>query len=89
MNLTQQIIAIIVGGITIATAALVVLRWIVRNEVRDIKHETTSNGGQSMNDFIKLQIFPLLTEMRGDQLEIKGTVSRLQGWKEEHIRDHA
>lgn len=89
MTMAQQIIAIIVGGITIATAALVVVRWVVRVEVKDIKHETTSNGGQSMNDFIKLQIFPLLKDMRDDQLEIKGTVSALQGWKEEHTRNHA
>lgn len=96
MSLTQQVIAIILGGCSIAAVALGVLRWIIRNEVRDIKHETTSNGGQSMNDFIKLQIFPLVQElrdeqrcMREDQLEIKGIVSSLEGWKQEHIRDHA
>jgi len=77
-------------------ATFKMLQWLIRSETSDLKskvdnieHESTSNGGESMNDIIKLQIFPLLKEIRTDQLQIKGSVSELYGWKDEHVRNHS
>lgn len=39
-----------VSVVTLATAAFVALRWVIRNEVHMIKHELTNNGGSSMKD---------------------------------------
>ena len=50
MSTTQQVIAIILGGIGIATTALGVLRWLIRVEMQSVKHELSNNGGSSMKD---------------------------------------
>jgi hypothetical protein len=72
-----------------------IMRWVIRNEVREvandtreIKHEVTPNSGSSMNDYVKKEILPLLKEMRADQIEIKVNVGTLEGKFEQHIREH-
>ena len=81
-------VALMVGGIAIASAAITVTKWIIKNEVRDIKVETTANGGSSMNDKIKLEIVPLLNEIRKEQIEIGKKVANLDGRFEEHVKGH-
>jgi len=81
-------VALMVGGIAIASAAITVTKWIIRNEVRDIKTETTANGGSSMNDKVKLEIVPLLKEIRAEQIEIGKKVANLDGRFEEHVKEH-
>lgn len=85
----------VLGGIAILGAGLAIMRWVIRNEVREvsqdtkeIKHEVTPNSGSSMNDYIKKEILPLLKEMRSDQIEIKVNVGTLEGKFEQHVREH-
>lgn len=81
-------VALMVGGIAIASAAITVTKWIIKNEVRDIKEETTANGGSSMNDKVKLEIVPMLKEIRVEQIEIGKKVANLDGRFEEHVKEH-
>lgn len=41
---------LIISAITIAGAAIAALRWLIRAEIRGIKHELSNNGGSSMKD---------------------------------------
>lgn len=47
--------------------------------------ELKPNHGSSMNDALKLQIIPMLKDMREDQLAIKSQVDKLEGRFEQHI----
>jgi hypothetical protein len=58
--------------------------WVLRHYLAELK----PNGGESMNDYVKLQILPLLKEMRQDQIQIKTDVSKLEGKFEQHIIEH-
>jgi len=85
----------VLGGIAILGAGLALVRWVIRNEVREvakdtkaIRYETSPNSGSSMNDYIKKEIHPLLKEIRQDQIEIKVNVGTLEGKFEQHIREH-
>ncbi len=76
----------VLGAIAILGTGLALMRWVIRNEVREvakdtkaIKYETTPNSGSSMNDYIKKEIHPLLKEIRSDQIEIKVNVGTLEG----------
>jgi hypothetical protein len=85
----------IVGITAILGAGLALMRWVIRNEVREvakdtkaIKYETTPNSGSSMNDYIKKEIHPLLKEIRSDQIDIKVRVATLDGKFEQHVKEH-
>lgn len=85
----------VLGAIAILGTGLALMRWVIRNEVREvakdtkaIKYETTPNSGSSMNDYIKKEIHPLLKEIRHDQIAIKVNVGTLEGKFEQHIREH-
>lgn len=54
-----------------------------------IRQEVTPNHGSSMNDAVKLQILPLLREVREAQIEIKSQVDKLEGKFEQHIEEHS
>lgn len=41
---------LILSAATIASLAIAALRWLIRAEVRSIKHELSNNGGSSMKD---------------------------------------
>ena len=60
-----------------------------QEDIKTIKAEVTPNHGSSMNDAVKLQIIPLLKEMRADQLSIKTQVDKLEGKFEQHIEEHS
>lgn len=84
-----------IGIIAILGTCLALIRWVIRNEVREvakdtkaIKHETTPNSGSSMNDYIKKEMHPLLKEIRADQIDIKVKVANLEGKFEQHIKEH-
>lgn len=84
-----------IGIIAILGTGLALMRWVIRNEVREvakdtkaIKYETTPNSGSSMNDYIKKEIHPLLKEIRQDQIVIKVDVGTLQGKFEQHVKEH-
>lgn len=85
----------VLGITAILGVGLGIMRWVIRNEVREvakdtkvIKHEVTPNSGSSMNDYVKKEILPLLKEMRADQIGIKVSVGTLEGKFEQHIREH-
>ena len=85
----------VVGIVAILGTGLALMRWVIRNEVREvasdtkaIKYETTPNSGSSMNDYIKKEIHPLLKEMRQDQISIKVDVGTLQGKFDQHVKEH-
>jgi len=81
-------VGMIVGITVLLATTLGIIRWVIRNEVRDIKAETTANGGGSMNDKVKLEILPLLKEIREDQIKIGLKVATLDGKFEQHIKEH-
>lgn len=70
--------------IAIALPTGAFITWVLRHYLAELK----PNGGESMNDYVKLQILPLLKEMREDQIEIKGNVAKLEGRFEQHIIEH-
>ncbi len=85
----------VVGIVAILGAGIALMRWVIRNEVREvakdtkaIRYETSPNSGSSMNDYIKKEIHPLLKDIRSDQIEIKVNVGTLEGKFEQHIREH-
>ena len=55
--------------------------WVLRHYLAELR----PNGGESLNDYVKLQILPLLKEMREDQINIKEHVAKLEGRFEQHV----
>ena len=72
--LTSIVVAI--GGITIMG-----IKWTIKHYLAELK----PNGGSSLNDIIKLQLLPLVQELRSDQIEIKKDLAKLEGRFEQHI----
>ena len=52
-------------------------RWIVKSFLSELK----PNGGSSLADKIRLEILPMLTEIKADIAELKGRL-------DEHMREH-
>lgn len=57
-------------------------------DIKIIKHEVTPNSGYSMSDVLKLQVLPLVKELRENQVEISSDISKLEGKFEQHILEH-
>jgi cell fate (sporulation/competence/biofilm development) regulator YmcA (YheA/YmcA/DUF963 family) len=60
-----------------------------QEDLRTIKAEITPNHGSSLNDVIKLQVLPLIKELRENQVEVQQVVSKLEGKFEQHIEEHS
>jgi hypothetical protein len=60
-----------------------------REEMKDVSAELRHNGGSSLVDVVKLQLLPLVQELRTSQVEIGQTVSKLEGKFEQHIEEHS
>jgi hypothetical protein len=75
-SLTSVILG--VGGVTI-----IGIKWTIKHYLAELK----PNGGSSLNDIIKLQLLPLVQELRSDQIEIKKDVAKLEGRFEQHLDD--
>jgi hypothetical protein len=58
------------------TATLVVFvgftRWVIKAYLAELK----PNGGESLSDKIKLEILPMLTEIKSDLAEMKGRLDQ-------------
>ena len=58
------------------TATLVVVggfaRWVIKAYLDELK----PNGGESLSDKIKLEILPMLTEIKADLAEMKGRLDQ-------------
>ena len=57
-------------------------------DIKIIKHEVTPNSGTSMSDVVKLQILPLVKELRENQVDVQQSVAKLEGKFEQHIEEH-
>jgi hypothetical protein len=57
-------------------------------DIKIIKHEVTPNSGASMSDVLKLQVLPLVQELRENQMDVQQSVSKLEGKFEQHIEEH-
>jgi len=60
-----------------------------KEDLKVIKSEVTPNHGSSMSDVLKLQVLPLLQELRVNQVEVQQSVSKLEGKFEQHIEEHS
>ena len=58
-------------------------------DIKTIKAEVTPNHGSSMSDVLKLQVLPLVKELRENQIEISTAVAKLEGKFEQHIEEHS
>lgn len=82
-------VAVVIGGI-----AWKVFKRAVDSAIEDNKiniepmNELRHNGGSSLLDVVKLQLLPLVKELRENQVEIGQTVSKLEGKFEQHIAEH-
>jgi hypothetical protein len=57
--------------------------WILRHYLAELK----PNGGSSLNDTIKLEILPMIKEMRDDVTEVKVSLAKLEGRFEQHVEE--
>lgn len=57
--------------------------WVIKHYLEELK----PNGGGSLNDAIRLEILPLIKELRADQIAIKENVSKLEGRFEQHVEE--
>jgi hypothetical protein len=62
---------------------------IVSDVVNEYLIELKPNHGSSLNDTVKLEILPLLKEMREDQINIKVDVATLTGRFDQHVVENA
>lgn len=67
--------------------ALGAFSWILRLWLKNYVAELKPNGGSSLNDIIKLQVLPLVTEMHEDVIELRISHANLEGKFEQHIKD--
>ena len=57
--------------------------WVVKHYLEELK----PNGGGSLNDVIKLQILPIVQELRDNQIVIGEKVAKLEGRFEQHVEE--
>lgn len=73
------------GFLAVFIAIGVVIRWTFKRHLEQYLLELKPNHGSSLNDTIKLEILPLIKELRSDQIDIKEKVAKLEGRFEQHI----
>jgi hypothetical protein len=82
-------VAAIIGGIAWKLFKTVVRQAIEANTatMEEPINELRHNGGSSLLDVVKLQILPLVKELREHQIIISDRVARLEGRFEQHMDD--
>lgn len=87
MSITAEQVA---TYIAIALPAGAFFTWILRHYLSELK----PNGGGSLNDAIKLEILPLIKEIREEVngvkesvTEVKVAVAKVEGKFEQHIKE--
>lgn len=82
-------VAVVIGGV-----AWKLFKNAVRQAVKDTNatleepiNELRHNGGSSLLDVVKLQILPLVQELREEQKDISERVTRLEGRLDQYIDD--
>jgi hypothetical protein len=78
--------ALLIGGSMTAG-----IRWILKTHtqtlVKDYLSELKPNHGTSLNDVIRLEVLPLIRELREHQQEINSKVDKLEGRFEQHVEE--
>lgn len=76
------------AAIAILGALGFALRWVIKHYLSELK----PNHGSSLNDIIKLEVLPLIKELRHSQKEISekvdsvdSKVDKLEGRFEQHV----
>jgi len=59
--------------------------WVIKHYLEELK----PNGGGSLNDVIKLEILPIVKELRQEQVKIGEKVAKLEGRFEQHVDEIA
>ena len=59
--------------------------WVIKHYLEELK----PNGGSSLNDVIKLEILPIVKELRQEQVKIGEKVAKLEGRFEQHVDEVA
>jgi hypothetical protein len=82
-------VAAVIGGIAWKLFKTVVRQAIEANTatMEEPINELRHNGGSSLLDVVKLQILPLVKELREHQIIISDKVVRLEGRFDQHIDD--
>ena len=82
-------VAAVIGGISWKLFKTVVRQAIEANTatMEEPINELRHNGGSSLLDVVKLQILPLVKELREHQIIISDKVVRLEGRFDQHIDD--
>jgi hypothetical protein len=80
----RAVLEVTISIFTAIAAVVATVSWLVKHYLREL----IPNGGSSMNDKIKLEIVPLLNDIRKDQIKIGLKVAKLDGRLEEHIKEH-
>ena len=57
------------------------ITWVLKHYLSELK----PNGGSSLSDTIKLEILPLVKELKADVGELKVGVAKLEGRFEQHV----
>ena len=79
-------VAVVIGGIVWRLFRNAVNQAIEANKVNvEPMNELRHNGGSSLLDVVKLQILPIVKELRENQVVISEKVARLEGRFEQHV----
>jgi hypothetical protein len=102
---TATLVATVSSSLFITGSVGGMARWYIKqhstDSIKEYLAELKPNGGDSLNDAIKLQILPSITELKEDlkelkvdvkeireeNLQITKDVSRLEGRMQAHIED--
>jgi hypothetical protein len=82
-------VAVTIGGVawklfkTVVKQAIEANTAVMEAPINELRH----NGGSSLLDVVKLQILPIVQELRENQIVISEKVARLEGRFEQHIDD--
>ena len=86
---TATVIATTSSALFIGGSVLAVARWVLKNHtetlVKDYLSELKPNHGSSLSDVIRLEVLPLIRELRENQQHIQVELARLEGRFEQHV----
>jgi hypothetical protein len=68
---------------TLIGATAIGVRFLVKSYLSELK----PNGGDSLNDTIKLQVLPILQEVQKDVNNLKFSMGRLEGRFDQHVEE--
>ena len=83
-------VAVVVGGVAWKLFKNAVSQALEANKAdTEPMNELRHNGGSSLLDVVKLQILPIVKELRENQIVISDKVAKLEGRFEQHVDESA